>query len=85
MGGAVLSPKTFEWSDIVAAEVLMCLVHPRCRNLLPSIVFNALISVITRHTPVGACINHLSEAQECCLFSSKYHLRRTATPFGWCP
>ena len=34
MGGVVLSPETFEWSDIVAVEVLMCLVHPRCGSLL---------------------------------------------------
>ena len=85
MGGAVLSPKTFKWSDIVAAEVLMCLVHPHCGSLLPSTVFNALVSVITQHAPAGACINHLSEAQECCSSSSKYRLHRTAVPFGWCP
>ena len=33
MGGVVLSPKTFEWSD-VAVEVLMCLVCPHCGSLL---------------------------------------------------
>ena len=66
MGGAVLSPETFEWSDIVAMKVLMCLVHPRCRCLLPSTVFNTLVSVITWRTPAGARINHLSKAWECC-------------------
>ena len=34
MGWAVLSPETFECSDIIAAEVLMCLVHPHCGSLL---------------------------------------------------
>ena len=48
MGGVVLSPKTFEWSDIVATEVLTCLVHPHCGSLIPSTVFNALVSVTTR-------------------------------------
>ena len=84
MGGEVLSPKTFEWSDIVATEVLTCLVHPRHGSLLPSTVFNVLVSVVTQHAPVGACINHLSKAQEHCSSSSKYCLHRTAVPFGWC-
>ena len=85
MGGAVLSPETFKWSDIVAVEVLTCLVCPCHRSLLPSTVFNALVSVTTQRVPAGACINHLSEAWECCLSSFKYHLHRTAAPFGWCP
>ena len=85
MEAAVLSPKTFKWSDIVAAEVLMHLVHPCCESLLPSTIFNTLVSVTTWHAPAGACINHLSEAHECCSSSSKYHLCRTAVPFGWCP
>ena len=84
MGGAVLSPETFEWSDVVAMEVLMHLVCPHHGSLLPSTVFNALVSFTTRHAPVGACINHLSEAQKCCSSSSKYCLCRTAAPFGWC-
>ena len=84
MGGAVLSLETFKWSDVVAAEVLMRLVHPRHRSLLPSTVFDALVSDIIRCTPAGVHINHLSEARECCSSSSKYHLRRTAMPFGWC-
>ena len=84
MGGAVLSPENFEWSDIVTVEVLTHLVCPHHRSLLPSSVFNALVSVTTQCAPVGACINHLSEAWECCSSSSKYHLCRTATPFSWC-
>ena len=47
MGGAVLSPETFEWSNVVAVEVLMCLVHPHHGSLLPSTVFNTLVSVTT--------------------------------------
>ena len=85
MGGVVLSSETFEWSDVVATEVLMCLVHPRCRSLLPSIVFNVLVTVTTWCTPAGARTNCHSEAQECCSSSSKYCLHRTAAPFGWCP
>ena len=85
MGGAVLSPETFEWSDIVAMEVLTHLECPHCGSLLPSTVFNALVSVITRCAPVGVCINHLNEAQECCSSPPKYCLHRTATPFSWCP
>ena len=85
MGGAVLSPKTFEWSDIVALEVLTCLVRPHHGSLLPSTVFKALVSVTTQGALAGACINHCSEVRECCSSSSKYHLRRTAVPFGWCP
>ena len=54
MGGLVLSPETFEWSDIVAMKVLTCLVHPRCGSLLPSTVLNALVSVNTQCTPAGA-------------------------------
>ena len=84
MGGVVLSPKTFGWSDIVAVEVLKHLVHPHCGSLLPSTVFNTLVTVTTWCTPVGACTNHHSEAWECCSSSSKYHLHRTATSFGWC-
>ena len=63
MGGAVLSPKTFEWSDIVAVEVLTCLVHPCRRSLLPSTVFNALVSVTTQCAPAGARIKNLSKAR----------------------
>ena len=85
MGGLVLSPETFEWSDVVAVKVLMHLVHPHHGSLPPSTVLNALVSVTTRHAPVGACINHLSKACECCFSPSKYCLRRTAMPFGWCP
>ena len=85
MGEAVLSPETFEWSDVVAMEVLTCLVHPRHGSLLPSIVFNALVIVTIRCAPARACTNHHSEAQECCSSSSKYHLHRTAMPFSWCP
>ena len=85
MGGAVLSPKTFEWSDVVAAEVLTHLVHPCRGSLLTSTVFNALVSVTIRCTPAGAHINHLSKAWECCSSSSKYRLHKTAKPFGWCP
>ena len=84
MGGAVLSPKTFEWSNIVAMEVLMHLVHPHHGNLLPSTVFNALVTVTTWRAPVGACTNHHSEAHECCSSSSKYCLCGTAAPFSWC-
>ena len=85
MGGLVLSPKTFVWSDIVAAKVLTHLVCPCHGSLLPSTVLNALVSVTTRRAPVGARINHLSKAQECCSSPSKYCLCRTAAPFGWCP
>ena len=85
MGGAVLSPETFEWSDVVAVEVLTCLVHPHCGSLLPSTVFNVLVTVTTQCAPAEACINHHSKAWECCSSSSKYHLHRTAAPFGWCP
>ena len=53
-GRVVLSPETFEWSDIVATEVLMCLVHPHHRSLIPSTVFNALVSVTSRRAPVHA-------------------------------
>ena len=56
MGGSVLSPETFEWSDIVAMEVLMCLVCPHCGILLPSTVFNVLVSVITWCDPAGVHI-----------------------------
>ena len=84
MGGLVLSPETFEWSDIVAMKVLMHLVHSCHRSLLSSTVLNALVSVTTQCTPVGACVNHLSKAWECCSSPSKYHLHRTAMPFGWC-
>ena len=84
MGGEVLSPKTFVWSD-VAAEVSTCLVHSCRRSLLPSTVFSVLVSVVTWHAPVGVRINHLSKAREPCLSSSKYCLCRTATPFAWCP
>ena len=85
MGGVVLSPETFEWSDIVAAGVLMHLVHPRHGSLLPSTVFNALVTVTTPCTPAGTHTNHRSEAWECCSSSSKYYLCRTSTPFGWFP
>ena len=84
MGGAVLSPETFKWSDI-AMEVLMHLVHPLHGSLLPSTVFNTLVTVTTQCAPVGAHINCCSEAQECCSSSSKYHLCSTTAPFGWCP
>ena len=84
MRGVVLSPKTFKLSDVVAAEVLMCLVHPHCGSLLPSIVFNVLVTVTTQCAPAGAHTNHHSEARECCSSSSKYSLHRNATPFGWC-
>ena len=84
MGAGILSPKTFKWSDIVAEEVLTCLVHPHHGSIFSSTVLNVLVSVITQRAPVGACINHLSKAQECCSSSSKYRLHRTATPFGWC-
>ena len=66
MGGLVLSPETFEWSDIVATKVLAHLVHPHHRSLLPSTVLNALVSVTTWCAPARAHINHLSEARECC-------------------
>ena len=85
MAGLVLSPKTFKWSDIVAMKVLMCLVHPHHGSLLLSTVLNALVSVTTGHAPVEACVNHLSDAWECCSSPSKYHLCRTAAPFSWCP
>ena len=85
MGGLVLSPDSFKWSDVVAMKVLMCLVHPHHKSLLPSTKLNALVSVNTRHAPVGVHINHLSEAWECCSSPSKYCLHRTAAPFGWCP
>ena len=62
MGGAVLSPKTFEWSDVVTTEVLTHLVHPHHRSLLPSTVFNVLVTVTTQHAPAGAHINCHSEA-----------------------
>ena len=84
MGGLVLSPKTFKWSDI-AMKVLTCLVYTRCGSQLPSTVLNALVSVTTQCAPVGARINHLSKAWECCSSPSKYPLHRTAAPFGWCP
>ena len=83
-GRVVLSSKTFEWSDIVAKKVLTCLVHPHHGSLLSSTVLNTLVSVTTWHAPAGSCINHLSEAQECCLSPFKYCLRSTAAPFGWC-
>ena len=51
MGGLVLSPETFELLDIVAAKVLMHLVHPRCGSLLPSTVLNALVSFTTQCAP----------------------------------
>ena len=85
MGGLVLSPKTFEWSDIVAMKVLTCLVCPHHGSPLPSTVLNVLVSVTTWSAPAGVCINHLSEAQESCSSPSKYCLCRTATPFSWCP
>ena len=81
MGGLVLSPETFEWSDVLAAKVLMCLVHPRCGSLLPLTVLNVLVSVTTQHAPVGACINHLSKAQECCLSPPL----QDCHAFGRCP
>ena len=56
MGGSVLLSETFKWSDIVAVEVLMCLVCPHCGSLLPSTVFNVLVSVITWHAPLGVHI-----------------------------
>ena len=84
MGGAVLSSETFEWSDVVITEVLMCMVHPCHGSLLPSIVFNVLVTVTIWHTPVGARTNYHSKAQECCSSSSKYCLLRTIAPFGWC-
>ena len=85
MGGLLLSPKTFEWSDVVATKALTHLVCPHHRSLLPSSVLNMLVSVTTRHTPVGASINHSSNARECCSSPSKYCLCRTAKPFSWCP
>ena len=84
MGGVVLLPETFKWSDVVVMEVLTCLVHPHHRSLPPSTVFNALVSVITLCAPAGVHINCLSEAWECCSSSSKYCLCRTAVPFSWC-
>ena len=84
MGGLVLSPNTLEWSDVVAAKVLTHLVCPCCESLLPSTVLNALVSVNTPCTQAGACINHLSEARECCSSPSKNRLHRTAAPIGWC-
>ena len=58
---------------------------PHHGSLLPSFVFNALVTVTTQCAPVGVHTKHHSKAQECCSSSSKYRLCRTAVPFSWCP
>ena len=65
MGGSVLSAETFKWSDVVAAEVLTRLVCPRHGSLLPSTVFNALVSVITRTTSAGLLCLSVGAHEHC--------------------